>query len=518
MNLQVLDSTGLASMLAGPSPPAEASDAEFGELLDVARRESSEAAEARSDSNRAEDGSRPERASSTDEDSHSEVERSDENRAETDPSSQEQGEELTTEADGSLDGEPVAVPLGLSQTLSSHATPVTGVGGDSAAVPENPGSLGVQQPSTSTTRGPLTTAESSPVATTSASTGGTAEASTPTRQAEGALVASTSGEAAKLESVSREQAATQSSAAPLTDGAKPTAAKLEVAQGAQAAGAAGTSASAETQPGALTGASGSPGPTRELGGFFQQSGSGTKDGGDPSSPRFFLLDGDKGDPAAPARGTPAEAMEAKSATPPPVSAPASSATPGNGANGTPTVEGLSVPNGSGTDSVSSLTGTSVQARVNAADGARAPQVLSVNPNDQPEMADKLYRVVRRSIRQGGGDVHLRIDPPELGRVDLEVRLRGDRVDIAFQVDDEGVREAILKHIDQLHRALESYGLSSEGVSVDLRDPSGGEHSQNDHGDARTRGAAEASEDDLGHPETRRLAGGFHIGTQLDRVA
>lgn len=181
---------------------------------------------------------------------------------------------------------------------------------------------------------------------------------------------------------------------------------------------------------------------------------------------------------------------------------------------------FSTPPGAGSESASSVVG-------GAATGARIEvlpaQVRAVpfTPDgdiDGPALTQRVARIVRRSAGEGGGSVQLRLDPPQLGRVDLEVRMSGERVDLHFRVDHEGVRDALLAGVRELHESLEGYGLRTGGFTVDVRDgesPTGqgsgqGNGRQDRHaGDPGANGGTETD------PGVQRWLRPAHLGSALD---
>lgn len=153
----------------------------------------------------------------------------------------------------------------------------------------------------------------------------------------------------------------------------------------------------------------------------------------------------------------------------------------------------------------------------AAHAAAATGTTDEPAVDRSALANKLYRVVRRTVSNGGGEVHLRLDPPKLGRVDIKAQLDGSRLDLAFKVEHEGVRDAILKHIDELHKTLESYGIDSENLTIDLRqdgnqaDSEGGSLSSSTPRDDNSAQDAETAPEE----EDLNLITADHVGSKLD---
>ena len=67
---------------------------------------------------------------------------------------------------------------------------------------------------------------------------------------------------------------------------------------------------------------------------------------------------------------------------------------------------------------------------------------------------------------GSSSVVLRLDPPELGRVNVHVSLTNDVVSIRMVASDEAARRAIEGQLNDLHRSLTNQGLSVNQCQVD----------------------------------------------------
>jgi flagellar hook-length control protein FliK len=69
-------------------------------------------------------------------------------------------------------------------------------------------------------------------------------------------------------------------------------------------------------------------------------------------------------------------------------------------------------------------------------------------------------------------VHLAVDPPELGRVDLRITVSDQRVYASVATERSDVGQYLMNHQPQLQAGLQAYGLDLSGfrVDVDARGP------------------------------------------------
>lgn len=84
------------------------------------------------------------------------------------------------------------------------------------------------------------------------------------------------------------------------------------------------------------------------------------------------------------------------------------------------------------------------------------------------MARAEQEVVRRaSLIQGNGtsEVSLRLQPPELGRMDVRIRMRNGQLDVRIQVENPQVRESVQADLQNLGRALRDAQLSPTNLEV-----------------------------------------------------
>ncbi|MEG0009497.1 MAG: flagellar hook-length control protein FliK [Aeromonas sp.] len=77
------------------------------------------------------------------------------------------------------------------------------------------------------------------------------------------------------------------------------------------------------------------------------------------------------------------------------------------------------------------------------------------------LKDKVELQVNQSIKQA----HIRLDPPELGRLELTVRVEGDRLNVQLNVTNPAVREALIQSMERLRMSLAPHHAGGVEVNV-----------------------------------------------------
>lgn len=106
----------------------------------------------------------------------------------------------------------------------------------------------------------------------------------------------------------------------------------------------------------------------------------------------------------------------------------------------------------------------------------APVKLADNPVQWgQQLLDVLKDKVELQVNQQVKQAHIRLDPPELGRLELTVRLEGDRLNVQLNVTNPAVREALIQSMERLRMSLSPHHTG--GVEVNVGQ--GGEREQQD---------------------------------------
>lgn len=101
-----------------------------------------------------------------------------------------------------------------------------------------------------------------------------------------------------------------------------------------------------------------------------------------------------------------------------------------------------------------------------ADYQWAPARLSDNQTQWgQQLVDVLKDKLELQVNQGIKQAHIRLDPPELGRLELMVRVDGDRLSVQLNVTNPAVREAMIQSMERLRMSLAPHHAGGVEVNV-----------------------------------------------------
>lgn len=104
-------------------------------------------------------------------------------------------------------------------------------------------------------------------------------------------------------------------------------------------------------------------------------------------------------------------------------------------------------------------GTDVSARLSPA-GLADPNAT----NDAMNSA-RLTRGLNNAVNQQGGTVTLRLTPPDMGTVRIQLNLQGTNVSAQFHAETDSAQRLLTQQLGQLRTSLESQGLNVEKLGV-----------------------------------------------------
>lgn len=110
---------------------------------------------------------------------------------------------------------------------------------------------------------------------------------------------------------------------------------------------------------------------------------------------------------------------------------------------------------------------STTATTQSADAARQVQSqagLNTGDNDSLNAA-RLTRGLANAVQQRGGAVTLRLTPPEMGTVRIQMQITGTNVSASFHAESASAQTLLTTQLAQLRSSLESKGMSVERLSV-----------------------------------------------------
>jgi len=97
-------------------------------------------------------------------------------------------------------------------------------------------------------------------------------------------------------------------------------------------------------------------------------------------------------------------------------------------------------------------------------GAEAAQART--EAEPPQAISGVKRGLATLAQQRGGTLQMRLDPPSLGTVRMEVAMSEGRVRVQIHAANESARALLSGHLDVLRTALEEGGLAVERLAVD----------------------------------------------------
>jgi flagellar hook-length control protein FliK len=106
-------------------------------------------------------------------------------------------------------------------------------------------------------------------------------------------------------------------------------------------------------------------------------------------------------------------------------------------------------------------------------GAHAPE-SPVGPGPAaPHSVPHLFTRVESMAQQGGGKMTVSLTPPELGKVEVEVTMRGKRVELRMTSENEAAKSVLQSGLGDLKRSLEGQNLQLSHADVHIaRDTAG----------------------------------------------
>jgi hypothetical protein len=166
--------------------------------------------------------------------------------------------------------------------------------------------------------------------------------------------------------------------------------------------------------------------------------------------------------------------------------------------------------------------TSANANPTTAQASTHVQHAAVETGAQraaPAAAQVGHEIVRR-FNGGNTSFDLRLDPPELGRVEVRMEVSRDhKVTAVITADNPQALTELARQSRELEAQLQSAGLqlSDNGLSFDLRQGAGGREPQDANGAPRSVGGADASLETTQAPTARPIGFERWRGVRVDMM-
>ncbi|MBN2583404.1 MAG: flagellar hook-length control protein FliK [Planctomycetes bacterium] len=91
-------------------------------------------------------------------------------------------------------------------------------------------------------------------------------------------------------------------------------------------------------------------------------------------------------------------------------------------------------------------------------------------SDAEEQVERIVRVMRASISRGGSRVNMRLDPPELGQLRIQMQIRNGEMVARFETQTDSARNWVHSQLGSLREALAGQNIRLVQASVENRGP------------------------------------------------
>lgn len=83
--------------------------------------------------------------------------------------------------------------------------------------------------------------------------------------------------------------------------------------------------------------------------------------------------------------------------------------------------------------------------------------------------DSVFKQIMMKVNSEGGEVRMRLEPPDLGQLDLRMTVEGgNKLSLTISADRQDINSLLQRHLDELKQALEQSGLEITGAEVQTR--------------------------------------------------
>jgi len=115
----------------------------------------------------------------------------------------------------------------------------------------------------------------------------------------------------------------------------------------------------------------------------------------------------------------------------------------------------------------------------------------LSPGRQALLIAEVLDTARPLVQQGGGRVRISLTPPNLGALEIEVRVKKEGVELFVVANNSDVRQTLCSHVDQLRKALVEQGLNMDRFQVVVGDRSDGQQGRDPQQEGMSGGHREA---------------------------
>ncbi|MFT4512066.1 MAG: flagellar hook-length control protein FliK [Planctomycetota bacterium] len=94
--------------------------------------------------------------------------------------------------------------------------------------------------------------------------------------------------------------------------------------------------------------------------------------------------------------------------------------------------------------------------------------------------DSVFKQIMMKLHGEGGEVRMRLQPPDLGQLDLRMTVEGgNKLSLTISADRQDINSLLQRHLDELKLALQESGLEITGAEVQTRSEFESQQAQRD---------------------------------------
>lgn len=118
--------------------------------------------------------------------------------------------------------------------------------------------------------------------------------------------------------------------------------------------------------------------------------------------------------------------------------------------------------------------------------------------------DSVFKQILMKLTEGGGEMRMRLAPPDLGQLDLRMTVEGgNKLTLVIAADRSDMAQLLQRHIEELKGTLQENGLEVTGAEVQTREDFERQQAADDAtDDATPRHTDDFTEDAASAPQTR----------------
>jgi flagellar hook-length control protein FliK len=152
--------------------------------------------------------------------------------------------------------------------------------------------------------------------------------------------------------------------------------------------------------------------------------------------------------------------------------------------------------------------------------AAPPQPSQADVDLAASNRDKIVTSVRTQLLPNGGTMSIRLDPPEMGQLQVTVRMNDGVMSASFETSNDQATKMLSHSLGQLKQALETSGVSVERLHVQQspRDQQSGSKSSDDQKSETQQDGQSSQREQQRKEMLRRMWAKLGVGDPLDLVA